>query len=130
MKKRLFFLALICSICSVFAGEISISSKEAAAIGRKIWQNESGGTIDGLTAWNAGEEFPSLGIGHFIWYPPGKKGPFEESFPKLIEFLRHEGVALPAFLTKTADAPWRTKAEFDREFHSGQTTLLREFLAR
>jgi hypothetical protein len=37
-------------------------------------QSSAGGSITGLTTWNAGEEFPSLGIGHFIWYPAGFDG--------------------------------------------------------
>ncbi|MEA3211856.1 MAG: hypothetical protein QOE70_4913 [Chthoniobacter sp.] len=36
-------------------------------IGRRVWQNECGGTREGLTSWNADESFASLGIGHFIW---------------------------------------------------------------
>jgi hypothetical protein len=48
---------------------------------KKIWQNECNGTIAGLTSWNAGEDFASLGIGHFIWYPKGRRGPFEKVFP-------------------------------------------------
>ncbi|RYD29224.1 MAG: hypothetical protein EOP87_18635, partial [Verrucomicrobiaceae bacterium] len=51
------------------AAASGLSGAQKAAIGRKIWQNESGGTVNGLTAWNGGEGFPSLGIGHFIWYP-------------------------------------------------------------
>ena len=45
--------------------------------------------------WNPGEEFPSLGIGHFIWYPAGVDGPFIESFPRLLAFLsaRQETIA-------------------------------------
>ena len=56
-------------------------------IGRKIWQNECGGTVAGLTSWNTGENFASLGIGHFIWYPAGAHGPFEESFPPLVRYV-------------------------------------------
>ena len=53
---------------------IHLSRTDAAAIGSKIWQNECGGTVSGLTSWNAGEDFPSLGIGHFIWYVAGRRG--------------------------------------------------------
>ena len=61
----------------------NLSASQKTAIGKKIWQNESGGTLNGLTAWNSGEEFPSLGIGHFIWYPAGFNGRFEESWPSV-----------------------------------------------
>src|ERR1700733_6804496 len=66
---------------------LHLSDSEAAAIGNKVWRNECGGRIDGLTSWNVGEDFPSLGIGHFIWYPKDAHDKFEESFPRLIEFL-------------------------------------------
>ncbi len=52
----------------------ALSTAAKQRIGRKIWKNESGGTAAGLTHWNAGEEFPSMGIGHFIWYPKGFRG--------------------------------------------------------
>src|SRR5438552_18973326 len=62
---------------------IALSHAEALRIGKRIWQNECNGTVAGLTSWNTGEDFASLGIGHFIWYPEGRRGPFEESFSKL-----------------------------------------------
>ena len=67
-------------------------------IGRKIWQNECGGTVAGLTSWNVGENFASLGIGHFIWYPAGARGPFEESFPPFVRYAERRGAKLPELL--------------------------------
>src|SRR5207249_1771599 len=82
----------------------------------KIWQNECNGTISGLTSWNAGEDFASLGIGHFIWYPKGRRGPFEESFPKLVSFISKRGAKLPALLLGTGEkpCPWNSRTEFLR----------------
>ena len=74
---------------------IRLSDSQALRIGTKIWQNESGGTTAGLTAWNYGEDFASLGIGHFIWYPSGRRGPFEESFPLLLRYLETNDVKIP-----------------------------------
>src|SRR6266446_3164255 len=54
---------------------ITLSHADVQRIGKKIWQNECNGTISGLTSWNQGEDFASLGIGHFIWYPQGRRGP-------------------------------------------------------
>ena len=76
-----------------WAQTIELSDAQALEIGRRIWKNESGATVKGLTAWNTGEEFASLGIAHFIWYPEGKQGPFEESFPKLADISRQAGRA-------------------------------------
>ena len=109
--------------------KISLSSAQANKIGRKIWQNECGGTVEGLTSWNDGEGFASLGIGHFIWYPPGKNGPFDESFPKLLAFYRANGIGLKGWLEPGSDCPWRTKAEFDRDRSSPRMRELRRLLA-
>src|SRR5262249_41726179 len=81
------------------------------------------------TSWNAGEDFASLGIGHFIWYPAGKRGPFEESFPRLLEFLRQQKVPLPAWLTRDTPCPWSNREAFLAEFHSARMNELRALLA-
>jgi hypothetical protein len=105
-----------------------ISSTEAQDIGRKIWQNECGGTVEGLTAWNQGENFASLGIGHFIWYPSGQEGPFDESFPKLIHFISARGGKIPSWLLNTPDCPWGTREAFLKETHGERLQSLRIFL--
>ena len=108
---------------------LALSPAELETIGRKVWQNECGGTRDGLTSWNAGENFASLGIGHFIWYPKGGDGPFEESFPKLVGFLRSKGAKVPGWLTADMDCPWSSKAAFQADFRSERMNELREMLA-
>jgi len=107
---------------------IRLSDAQKAAIGKKIWQNESGGRVTGLTAWNAGEEFPSLGIGHFIWYPAGFNGPFEESWPRFIAFSVDRGANPPA-VARNRHSPWKTRAEFQRDFNGPELTALRNWLA-
>ncbi len=100
-------------------------------IGRRVWQNECAGTVDGLTSWNAGEEFASMGIGHFIWYPAGRSGPFEESFPALLAFMRERGVRLPAVFAGApdVDCPWKNREVFLREFNGERMRAMRQFLA-
>ena len=109
---------------------IDIAPADAQRIGKRIWQNECGGTISGLTSWNAGENFASLGIGHFIWYPKGQHGPFEESFPKLVSFVSAHGAKLPQFLLSGGDSfcPWNSKAEFQQAIDSPKMKQLRQFL--
>lgn len=107
---------------------ISISPETAARIGRKLWQNECGGTVAGLTSWNAGEAFASLGIGHFIWYPPGRKGPYHESFPELAAFLRARGVRVPRWIPGDG-CPWPDRASFLRAKDSPRMRELRNLLA-
>ena len=107
---------------------IHLTPEQALAVGRRIWQNESGGTISGLTHWNSGEDFASMGIGHFIWYREGHGGPFIESFPKLLGFLEAEGTALPAWLRGQPPCPWQSKGDFFRDFQSPRMIELRRLL--
>ena len=111
------------------AWPIEISKAEALRIGRKVWQNECGGSVSGLTSWNQGENFASLGIGHFIWYPQGQRGPFEESFPKFLSYARDHSSALPEWLKPGQVCPWSSRAEFLRAHGSSQMLELRKFLA-
>ena len=114
-------------LTALASGRAALSDAELARIGRRVWQNECGGTRDGLTSWNAGENFASLGIGHFIWYPKGKDGPFEESFPKLAEYLAKAGEQVPDWLR--GDCPWSSKSEFQADFRSARMNQLRDLLA-
>ncbi len=107
-----------------------LSSDAAAWIGTRVFQNECSGRRECLVHWNEGEAFPSLGIGHFIWYPPGEDGPFKESFPLMIESLSEQDIELPALLKglQPFDAPWQTKKEFVEQQNSPSVAELREFL--
>src|SRR5258705_2834652 len=110
--------------------QLVLTGDLANKIGQKIWLNETGGKIDAITSWSANEEFASLGIGHFIWFPVGKWLPFEESFPALLEFMRKKNVHLPAWLDQTQIPanPWTSRAEFRRNSNSPQMKELRQFL--
>ncbi|MEN9991650.1 MAG: hypothetical protein RLZZ224_1352 [Verrucomicrobiota bacterium] len=137
MKPLPFFIALLLASCSPFAsspaasagtpGLPALSSSQKAAIGKKIWQNECAGSVDGLTTWNAGENFPSLGIGHFIWYPAGQPGPFTESWPAFVAFCHARQIKMPA-IAESRHAPWRNAAEFRRDFRSARMQELRQWL--
>jgi hypothetical protein len=115
---------------NIFA-TITLTHAEAVQIGNKVWQNECNGSIPGLTSWNKGENFASLGIGHFIWYPKGVDGPFEESFPKLVNFISARGAKLPPILLDASelDCPWNSRTEFLRAQQTPQMKQLRKFLA-
>jgi hypothetical protein len=107
---------------------LTLSSHDKSLIGRKIWQNECAGTIDGLTMWNFGEEFPSFGIGHFIWYPVGVTGPFKESWPEFVSYAQQHGASLPA-LALQQGCPWANKRTFHQAFRDPQLQELRDWLA-
>ena len=129
--RRLFFVAFFYFLISAPAlPATTLSHEEALGIGKKIWQNECKGTVSGLTSWNAGEDFASLGIGHFIWYPEGKRGPFEESFPKLVAFMSAHGAKLPNLLLGAANlhCPWNSRPEFLHAQQTAEMKQLRQFL--
>lgn len=132
---------LVCSIVILFAGcalaappvsgggqSAGLTASQKNAIGRKIWQNECAGTVEGLTSWNAGEEFPSLGIGHFIWYPANFNGRFSESWPQFVKFARERGARVPA-VAQEAHSPWNSRGEFQKDFQGPRLKSLRSWLA-
>jgi len=93
---------------------IQVAQRDATIIGQRIWMNEGSGKAENLVVWNAGEDFTSLGIGHFIWYPPGLEGPFNETFPDLVQYLQSRNVVVPEWLRNTPDCPWTTRAQFNQ----------------
>ena len=95
-------------------------------LGQRIWQNECAGSVQGLVSWNAGEAFPSLGIGHFIWYPAGVQEAFDESFPTFVRYARAKGVQVPGYFD--GPAPWADKQEFLAD-RSGKANAMRRWLA-
>lgn len=113
--------------------DISLVLKPAQLdwVGQKIFQNECAGQFQCLVHWNDGEAFPSLGIGHFIWYPAGVDGRFVESFPALIEYMKQRQLNIPVWLRELEpfDAPWSDKASFEAVENSVRVAELREFLA-
>jgi hypothetical protein len=114
-------------------GDISLALTSAQLdwVGQQIFRNECAGRFQCLVHWNDGEAFPSLGIGHFIWYPEGVEGRFVESFPALMEYMEQRQVNIPEWLRalEPFDAPWSEKAEFLAVEDSPRLAELREFLA-
>ena len=91
----------------------NISKSELDGIGEKIFKNEAGGIKSNLVYWNEGENFPSLGIGHFIWYKEGEPGIFEESFPQLVEYIKNKNTKLPKIMVKNKYSPWKSRQELN-----------------
>ncbi|MFO8140950.1 MAG: hypothetical protein R6T87_03500 [Marinobacter sp.] len=100
-------------------------------VGQKIFHNECAGKLDCLVHWNEGEAFPSLGIGHFIWYPKGVDGRFTESFPQLTQYLMQRQASVPDWLRSLQpfEAPWPDRNAFLQADDSTRIAELREFLA-
>nr|WP_281494884.1 hypothetical protein [Marinobacter sp. S6332] len=113
--------------------DISLALKPAQLdwVGQKIFQNECAGKYECLVHWNESEAFPSLGIGHFIWYPEGVNERFVESFPALYEYMEQRQRNIPEWLRELEpfDAPWPDRATFLKVADSPEMAELREFLA-
>ncbi len=99
-------------------------------LGDRIFANECNRRPECLTAWNVGEDFPSLGIGHFIWYRTGQQEPFAETFPALLAFMRDRGAALPAWVEQgEPEQPWPDRESFMAASADPRQVELRAFLA-
>ena len=110
---------------------IVLESGQLDWVGQKIFQNECAGQFQCLVHWNESEAFPSLGIGHFIWYPEGINERFVESFPALFEYMKQRQLNIPLWLRELEpfDAPWPDRETFLKVADSPEMAELREFLA-
>ncbi len=107
------------------------ASPDIHAIGKKIWDFECAGSIQGLTTWNKGENFASFGIGHFIWYSAKHADePFDETFPTLLRYIESQGQALPLSLKNAKRCPWQSRDEFYAKVDSQEMQEIRDFLAK
>jgi len=106
------FLILFLWSGLLLGAPLQLTSKQAEYIAQKVWQNEGAGKDKYLIWWNRGEDFASLGIGHFIWFPKGHTERFREVFPMVLAYMQKQGVALPRGITPQSDFPWQTKEAF------------------
>ncbi|MDY6983479.1 MAG: hypothetical protein SV422_10360 [Pseudomonadota bacterium] len=123
-----FALAWCCSAC---AQAPALNAAELLWLGDRIFENECNSRPECLTAWNAGEEFPSLGIGHFIWYRAGQQAPFAETFPELVAFMQARGAQVPAWVRANGvEQPWPDREAFLAASSGPELTELRAWLAQ
>jgi len=108
--RFVFILSLLSA--TLFSNNITLTKTQANYIAQKVWQNEGAGKDKYLIWWNKGEDFASLGIGHFIWFPKGHTERFREVFPMVVAFMQKKGVKTPAWLSPQTDFPWQTKEAF------------------
>lgn len=132
LRGALLVLALLLAACSRPPSglEMTLAPDQLDWVGQRIFQNECSGRVECLVHWNEGEAFPSLGIGHFIWYPSGVDGRFVESFPMLVDFMVTQSVAIPDWLQtlQPFDAPWPDRPAFLASRNDDELVLLRHFL--
>jgi hypothetical protein len=128
-------LIAVLGIASLFCGNLTaeipgFSREQVDWIAARIFANECSSDVDCLTAWNAGEDFPSLGLGHFIWYRAEQQEIYTETFPALLHYYREQDVPLPEWLADQPDpeSPWQNREQFQAAYHGDRLTGLREFL--
>lgn len=107
---------------------ISLSVAQTNTLANLIWKNEGAGKAVNLTVWNRNEDFPSLGIGHFIWYPTVEKGPYLEQFPMLLNYIIANEVKVPHWLIEEKTAPWKSREDFYKKFDQSKLLQLRELM--
>jgi hypothetical protein len=109
-----------------------LSQKEIQSIGESVFKNECASKDEELIAWNEGEDFMSLGIGHFIWHPAGAIDTFEESFIKFLKYAKDSSERLPLWLDKKPfpACPWKTREDFMASAGDRRLKELREFLIK
>lgn len=127
VKYAVWPLLILGVLTTLARADVVLSKEQADRIGRLIWRNECAGTVAGLTSWNAGEEFPSLGIAHFIWYPEGVRGPFVESWPGLARFLESRGHRIEPWMKGAC--PWSTRTSFLADRDGDRLRSLRQLLS-
>jgi len=133
MRKGVFSAAAVLAMVALsVAGcwAMGLNTTGLGAIGRKIYANECGSNPENLITWNRGEDFISLGIGHFIWYPRGRSGPYTESFIAFVRYADHQKAKLPEMLTGNPlpGCPWPDRATYLAARHSAEAKALRVFL--
>jgi len=113
MFIRAFWGVAVCG-AMIWASTLQMTPRQEVFIAKKVWQNEGAGKDKYLVWWNDGEDFASLGIGHFIWFPKDHTERFREVFPMVVDFMQKRGVKMPTWLTPKTDFPWQTKEAFFR----------------
>jgi hypothetical protein len=127
---KCFLFLLFLPLGSAAQTRMEPDQQQLAWLGQQIFRNECNSNPTCLTAWNEGENFPSLGIGHFIWYREGQQEIYTESFPDLLTYMQARGIQVPVWITAVDfEQPWATREQFLAAQQEQRLTELRTFLA-
>ena len=101
-------------------------------VAQRIFRNQTNGDLKRLVRWNERENFAALGIGQFILYPAGKSGRYRETFPTYLDYVKANGVPLPAWLAQRPKrgGPWQNTAAFGRAQNDRQVQELHNFMQK
>jgi len=108
--------------------ELRLTDRQAKQIAHKIWINEGSGLKNKLVWWNKGEEFASVGIGHFIWFTADKPMWFWEAFPPMLRYITAYGAKPPRWLTPKLHCVWNSYEAW-RYAKKHRTKKMRELTA-
>jgi hypothetical protein len=132
MTKIIFliFFMTACAFNDVKAFEVS--KADTLLIAERVFKNECNVEKNCLLEWGAGEDFLSLGLEHFIWYPANAPNIFKEGFRSYLQYARQAGERLPGWLDKTPfpPCPWASREEFLNSKGSPQYNDLMDFMTR
>lgn len=138
MKPYAAWFLFLCIFSVSVAGRVAaedalpLGPKQLDCLQEMIFFNECSCRPERMLTWRADEDFPSFGLGHFIWYPKGKKGPYRALFPEFLSYLEKREIAIPAWIVTlpTREAPWQDRKEFLDDLSSERMTSLKNFLDR
>jgi len=133
MQKAMLFLGLfLFLVTDAAAQKILLSQQEIQQIGERVFENECASKDENLIAWNEGEDFLSLGIGHFIWHPKNSKALFEGSFIKFLKYAKTSGEKIPRWLDRKPfpACPWSSRNNFLSAQNDRHLIELKDFLIR
>jgi hypothetical protein len=104
----------VCSSALSYAQTFDISKADSLLMAERVSKNECSAEKKCLLEWNAGEDFLSLGMEHFIWFPDNSPSIFKDSFRPFLKFAKKAGEHLPAVLDKTPfpSCPWVSRKQF------------------
>lgn len=133
VEQVIFSSILALSTVSVSALEPidSIQSQtNLSLLAEKIYQNECHSNSENLLFWSEYEAFPSLGLGHFIWFPKNSTPPFEQTFPEFLRFVQvhYPEIPIPVLVANFQNSPWHSRKQFYELKKRGRLEVLQEFL--
>ena len=128
--RYLLLIALL--LTTITAKELTLTDRQAKSVAHKIWLNEGSGQKSKLVHWNRGEEFASVGIGHFIWFTEAEPMWFWEAFPPMLRFITARGAKPPRWLTPDMHCVWNSYTEwkYAKKHNTKKMRELTEFMNR
>lgn len=134
MKNAIIFFILFITLCATAdsANPFEVSKADTLLIAERVFKNECDAENDCLLEWSDGEDFLSLGLEHFIWYPKDSPGIFNESFRSYLQYAREAGERLPDWLDKTPfpPCPWTSRTQFLSSKDSREYKDIMDFMIR